>query len=80
MATIEEVSYELGAALGVSILGSLMAAVYSSAFNPPFGIHIPSVARDSIDGAISVAGALLNDVASSLLLAAYNAFDGASRW
>lgn len=76
VASIEEVSYELGAALGVSILGSLMAAVYSSAFNPPSGIHIPSVARDSIDGAISVAGALSNDAASSLLLAAYNAFDG----
>lgn len=76
-ASIEEVSYELGGALGIAILGSLMSAVYSAAITTPTGSAAPALARDSLDGALIAAEALPDAVAAPLVLLAQSAFDSA---
>lgn len=58
-AAIEETGYELGAALGVAVLGSVAAAVYSGALHlDGLGLEpaAAATARESIGGAIDVAG------------------------
>ncbi len=76
-ASIEEVSYELGGALGIAILGSLMSAVYSAAFATPAGKAAPALARDSLDGALIAAETLPDALAAPLVSLAQNAFDSA---
>lgn len=76
-ASIEEVSYELGGALGIAILGSVMSAVYSAAFATPAEMDAPALARDSLDGALIVAETLPDALATSLVSLAQNAFDSA---
>ncbi|WP_040604921.1 MFS transporter [Sagittula stellata] len=74
-ASIEEVSFELGGALGVAILGSLMTALYTRTMILPDGV--PTMAADSIDQAY-LAADRLNDAAGDLLRsAAQGAFDQA---
>ena len=46
-ASIEEVSYELGGAFGIAVLGSVMSAVYTNAFAAPASVdarHWPMTA------------------------------------
>jgi MFS transporter, DHA2 family, multidrug resistance protein len=76
-ASIEEVSYELGGSMGIALLGSLLAAVYTATFMPPDGLAVPDMAWDSLDEAIIAAEALAPDAASGLLRAARAAFDTA---
>ena len=74
-ASVEEVSYELGGALGIAILGSLMAGVYSASFAARgFG----GEAADSLDGALALAATLPAPQADSLLALAHGAFDRAT--
>lgn len=78
-ASIEEVSYELGGSIGVTIMGSLMAAIYSFSIILPDFIssnaqHATS-ARDSLDSALLIAETLPKDQAQTLLAYAYQAFD-----
>src|SRR5690606_31090111 len=54
-ASIEEVSYELGGALGIAVLGSVMSAVYSATFLASAGLQAPGLAQDSLDGALITA-------------------------
>ncbi|PRD40545.1 MFS transporter [Phyllobacterium phragmitis] len=77
VASIEEVSYELGGAFGIAILGSLLSAVYSTSFQVPVGAAMPETARDSIDGALLAAETLPEDLASALVNQAQGAFDSA---
>ncbi|MGK3206173.1 MFS transporter [Amycolatopsis sp. MEPSY49] len=65
---ISETAYELGAALGIALLGSLVTVVYR-AFLPA---EVPAAARDSLAGAVAVL-----DPASGSAQAAREAFTGA---
>lgn len=75
-ASVEEVSYELGGALGVTVMGSLLSAVYARTLVvPATGTPVPSTVRDSLDEALLAAEALRGDAASDLVQAASTAFD-----
>ncbi|WIX99129.1 MFS transporter [Amycolatopsis mongoliensis] len=65
---ISETAYELGAALGIALLGSLVTVVYR-AFLPA---DVPAAVQDSLAGAVSVL-----DPASEPARAAREAFTGA---
>lgn len=74
-ASIEEVSFELGNALGVAILGSLLAAAYSGAFVAPAAVAGATVAGAAVAGAgipgAGVSGAeLARDSIDAALIAA----------
>jgi MFS transporter, DHA2 family, multidrug resistance protein len=75
---ISETGAELGGALGISILGSIGTAVYRSNLsgNLPAGIpaEAAEAARDTLGGAVSVAGTLPGEAAAALLSAAREAF------
>lgn len=73
--SIQEVSFELGATLGVAVLGSLMAAIYTASFAPPSDLSVPVLAWDSIDQALIAAGSLPPDAAARMTAAARIAFD-----
>ncbi|MGU3576021.1 MFS transporter [Brucellaceae bacterium C25G] len=78
-ASIEEVSYELGGSIGVTVMGSLMTAIYSfSLVLPDFATQNPVFAKaatDSLDGAKLLAETLPADQVDMLLSNAYQAFD-----
>lgn len=76
-ASVEEVSYELGGAFGIAILGSLMAGIYSAAFLNAGG-GFGASAADSLDGALMLAPTLPPDQAQRLLAVANGAFDRAT--
>jgi DHA2 family multidrug resistance protein-like MFS transporter len=75
-ASVEEVSYELGGALGIAILGSLMAGIYSASFAASGGSGLD--ATDSLDGALALAANLPAPQADRLLSVANAAFDRAT--
>ncbi|MQA96181.1 MAG: MFS transporter [Streptosporangiales bacterium] len=56
-AAVSETSYELGAALGIALLGSLLSAVYRGALALPTGLPagVRDAAEDSVGGAVSMA-------------------------
>jgi DHA2 family multidrug resistance protein-like MFS transporter len=74
-ASIEEVSYELGSVIGVTVLGSLSTAVYSASLTVDSAL--PMVVHDSLDEALLVAEALPAAAAASLTAAAQAAFNQA---
>ena len=74
-ASVEEVSYELGGALGIAILGSLMSALYTHAMVLPPGIA--AEASDSLDEALLIAERLDPAQADQLTTLAAAAFDQA---
>ncbi|WP_050526107.1 MFS transporter [Pseudorhodobacter aquimaris] len=74
-ASIEEVSFELGGALGIAILGSLMSAIYTRAMVLPQGLS--ATVSDSIDEALLVAATLEPAAAAHLVELARGAFDQA---
>jgi DHA2 family multidrug resistance protein-like MFS transporter len=69
--SIESVSYELGSLAGVTVLGTILTAVYTNT------IHLPATAQaaGSIDEARAAAGHLPAGQAHTLLEAAASAFD-----
>ncbi|WP_213992201.1 MFS transporter [Sodalis sp. dw_96] len=70
-ASLEETSYELGAAMGITVMGSIMSAVYSDSVGPSHGADV----RDSLDLALMVAESLPPDAAAAVKLLARSAFD-----
>ena len=76
-ASIEEVSIELGGAIGVTVLGSVLAGVYPLALVLPAKAEYPAAVRSGIDQALAVAHALPADVARPLILSVHQAFDSA---
>ncbi|XBS67980.1 MFS transporter [Acerihabitans sp. KWT182] len=70
-ASLEETSYELGAALGITIMGSIMSAVYSESVGPSPQADI----RDSLDRALLAAESLPPELAAAVVLTARSAFD-----
>jgi DHA2 family multidrug resistance protein-like MFS transporter len=75
-AAIEETAYELGGGLGVAVLGSILAAVYTDALGavPGVGATGMAAARESLGGAIDVAAGLPASVATALTADARDAF------
>lgn len=57
---LEGISYELGGTLGVAIMGSLIASVYTRTFTPPAGVALPASAWDSLDQTLIAANSLAN--------------------
>ncbi|MEV7503426.1 MFS transporter [Streptomyces sp. NPDC093018] len=68
---VSETAYELGAALGIALLGSIVTAVYSG-FRGPAGT--PPGAHDSLGAAVQASAHLPPQTAESLLAAARDAF------
>ncbi|HEY4277763.1 MAG TPA: MFS transporter [Conexibacter sp.] len=73
---IEETAYELGGGLGVAVLGSILAAVYTDALHPVAGADPSTMAAtgESLGRAVEVAAGLPGSVADSLLTTARAAF------
>lgn len=73
---ISETAYELGASLGVAILGSVLAAVYRTRLELPAGLDpaVADQARETLGGAVSAADGLPAAQADALLEAAKAAF------
>jgi len=76
-ASIEEVSYELGGAMGVTLLGSLMSVVYTASLLLPETMTVAPTAYDSLDEALLAAEALDGQAAAHLIALARGAFDRA---
>jgi MFS transporter, DHA2 family, multidrug resistance protein len=76
-AGLSETTTELGGALGIAVLGSLITAIYrrlmaSVSIDPPAALA--DTARDSLGGAAAVAATLPGPMGASLLTAAREAF------
>lgn len=73
-----ETSSELGGAMGIALLGSVITAVYRNGIeaNAPEGVtpELLSAARDTLGGAASVAGSLGPSQGDALLASAREAF------
>lgn len=77
VSAISETSFELGAALGIAVLGSIVAALYRLAMAdvaPDVPAAALVAARRTLDGAVIAAGRLPPDTAAPLLAAAHGAF------
>ncbi|MCK7626985.1 MFS transporter [Streptomyces sp. RS10V-4] len=72
---VSETAYELGAALGIALLGSIVTSIYQG-FTAPAGVPGPAVtaARASLGGAVDSAGKLPADQGAGLLKAAQDSF------
>lgn len=75
-AAVQETAFELGGALGVAVLGSLMAALYRDAIGALPGLPdgVAAAARDGLTGAAQVAGELGEPGGSALMADASRAF------
>ncbi|AHG63455.1 MFS transporter [Advenella mimigardefordensis] len=76
-ASIEEVAYELGGAMGVTILGSIMSVIYTMKLVLPADTTLPGIVHDSLDQARLVAEQLPPAQAERLLSLAFASFDDA---
>lgn len=72
---VSETAYELGAALGIALLGSIVTGVYRG-FPVPEGVpsEVTAAARDSLGGAAQAVETLPEDQSAALLASAQNAF------
>lgn len=74
-AAISETAYELGMALGIALLGSIVAGVYRGLAIPPGTLDgVASHAKESLGAAHQAAGTLPADEAFDLLTAAQSSF------
>ncbi|MEU3223523.1 MFS transporter [Streptomyces sp. NPDC006976] len=72
---VSETAYELGAALGIALLGSIVTGAYQS-FNAPAGTPpaVSSAAHESLGGAVESSHLLPGPQAAELVSAAQDAF------
>ncbi|MFE0702631.1 MFS transporter [Streptomyces sp. NPDC058872] len=72
---VSETAYELGAALGIAVLGSIVTGVYRG-FTPPAGVpsDIATAAHESLGGAVEAADGLAPGTAAALVSSAQEAF------
>ncbi|QND52955.1 MFS transporter [Phyllobacterium sp. 628] len=77
VASIEEVSYELGGAMGVALLGSLMSTIYTISLTVPDSMNVSAMVYDSLDEALILAQNLAPDAAMNLISLAKAAFENA---
>jgi len=75
---ISETGAELGGALGIAVLGSIGVAVYrrqvAEAVPTGVGAEAAAIARDTLGGAVGVAGQLSDQLGPALLMASRQAF------
>jgi DHA2 family multidrug resistance protein-like MFS transporter len=73
---VESTATELGGALGIAVLGSLLTAVYRHQLTPPAGVpaQAAAAAHESIGGAVAVAPSLPGQLGHALNAAAQQAF------
>jgi MFS transporter, DHA2 family, multidrug resistance protein len=75
---ISETASELGGALGISVLGSIGVALYRARLGEALPAGVPAdavvAARDTLGGAVAVAGELPGQLGSAVLVAARDAF------
>src|SRR5690606_7369586 len=76
-ASVEEVSYELGSALGVTIFGSILSIFYTASLALPEGANIPANVRDSLDEALLASQPLPPAEGQILIAMASTAFENA---
>ncbi|MGO4335823.1 MFS transporter [Labrys sp. KB_33_2] len=76
-ASIEEVSYELGGALGVAVMGTIMSAIYTAMLVLPPDLPVAGTVRDSLDEALLAAEGLPSSSADMLVRLARSAFEQA---
>ncbi|GII95634.1 MFS transporter [Sinosporangium siamense] len=78
-ASIAETAYELGAALGIAILGSMLGGLYRAGLNLPGGVPAPVAAavQDSIGTATHAAAAVPGAAGQALRDAVNSAYAGA---
>ncbi|MER0444629.1 MFS transporter [Streptomyces sp. Edi4] len=72
---VSETAYELGAALGIALLGSVVTGIYRG-FEVPSGVpaDVAAEAHDSLGGAVEAAVRLPGDQARAVLASAKDAF------
>ncbi|ECF1907994.1 MFS transporter [Salmonella enterica] len=63
---LEGISYELGGTIGVAVMGSIMASVYSRTFTPPAEALLPPNAWDSLDQTLIVVSKLSAEMAEKV--------------
>ncbi|WP_328507589.1 MFS transporter [Streptomyces sp. NBC_00391] len=68
---VSETAYELGAALGIAVLGSIVTGVYRD-FTAPTGT--PAEAHESLGGAVQAAAGMPTDRAQDMLTSAQESF------
>ncbi|MEU9134030.1 MFS transporter [Kitasatospora sp. NPDC048540] len=75
-AAISETAYELGAALGIALVGSALLAVFRGSLQLPPGVdgHSADLAGESLAGALDVAAGLPTATADALAAQARTAF------
>ncbi|MBE1591039.1 DHA2 family efflux MFS transporter permease subunit [Nonomuraea angiospora] len=73
-AAVSETAFELGGALGIAILGTVLNTAYQSNLQLPPGLPSADSARESIAGAVSTAATLPPQQADQLMRAAQTAF------
>jgi DHA2 family multidrug resistance protein-like MFS transporter len=75
---VSETAFELGGALGISILGSVGVAIYRRDVGAALPAGVPAdaatIARDTLGGAVAVAGELPGRLGSAVLTVAQDAF------
>jgi hypothetical protein len=76
-AAVNQVARQVGGALGVAIVGSVFAAVYSAEISEDS--RVPAVATESIEDATNVANHLHSAARADLLNDAVASFDVAAR-
>ncbi|MQA10750.1 MAG: MFS transporter [Pseudonocardiaceae bacterium] len=70
---ISETGFELGAALGIAIFGTILTATYRGTLTVPVGLH-PDTGRDSLGNALAEAANLPAGVGEQLTSAARDAY------
>jgi MFS transporter, DHA2 family, multidrug resistance protein len=77
-AGISEMSTELGGALGIALLGSVVAFIYRGAVTGALGDGLPpdalAAARDTLGGALSASETLPDEIGAALVTASRRAF------
>jgi predicted MFS family arabinose efflux permease len=76
-AAVNQLSRQIGGALGVAIVGSVFAAIYAAEITQD---DVPAAAQESIQHATDVAGTLTGTARADLLSDAVASFDVAARW
>ncbi|WP_045691883.1 MFS transporter [Streptomyces rubellomurinus] len=73
---VSETAYELGTALGIALVGSVVGSIYTSGLAVPAGVDPASAARagESLGAAVETAQGLPAEVAGSLLASAKDVF------
>lgn len=72
--SIESISYELGGTLGVAVMGSIMATIYTQSFAIPAATTLPQSALESFEHLLATIGSLPQDIAQAAREIGNNAF------